>query len=86
MRTLNFRSEATYQILLARLLGAEGAKALSTEMWILSFSLNQLRRSVNMAQTRTLALKVVIIGDSGVGKTCISHRYLTGYFSSIFFD
>ncbi|KAK8890410.1 hypothetical protein M9Y10_035186 [Tritrichomonas musculus] len=29
-----------------------------------------------------LSLKVVVIGDSSVGKTCISLRYLTGEFSS----
>ena len=27
-------------------------------------------------------LKAVVIGNSGVGKTCISLRYLTGEFSS----
>lgn len=34
-----------------------------------------------MAQTE-LTLKVVVIGDSSVGKTCVSLRYLTGEFSS----
>lgn len=29
-----------------------------------------------------MSLKVVVIGDSSVGKTCISLRYLTGEFSS----
>ena len=29
-----------------------------------------------------LTLKVVVIGDSSVGKTCVSLRYLTGEFSS----
>ena len=29
-----------------------------------------------------LSLKVVVIGDSSVGKTCVSLRYLTGEFSS----
>jgi small GTP-binding protein len=32
--------------------------------------------------TNDLSLKVVVIGDSSVGKTCISLRYLTGEFSS----
>ena len=29
-----------------------------------------------------LSLKVVVIGDSSVGKTCVAFRYLTGEFSS----
>lgn len=32
--------------------------------------------------TNELTLKVVVIGDSSVGKTCVSLRYLTGEFSS----
>lgn len=33
------------------------------------------------APVKELTLKVVVIGDSSVGKTCISLRYLTGEFS-----
>jgi len=32
--------------------------------------------------TNEITLKVVVIGDSSVGKTCVSLRYLTGEFSS----
>lgn len=32
--------------------------------------------------SQELTLKVVVIGDSSVGKTCVSLRYLTGEFSS----
>lgn len=32
--------------------------------------------------SQELTLKVVVIGDSGVGKTCVSLRFLTGEFSS----
>ncbi|EAY22056.1 small GTP-binding protein, putative [Trichomonas vaginalis G3] len=32
--------------------------------------------------SQEITLKVVVIGDSSVGKTCISLRYLTGEFSS----
>jgi GTPase SAR1 family protein len=30
-----------------------------------------------------ITLKVAVIGDSGVGKTCIAQRYTTGGFSGM---
>lgn len=36
--------------------------------------------SIKMSQE--LTLKVVVVGESGVGKTCVSLRFLTGEFSS----
>lgn len=45
-------------------------------------ALNFERTIESNLMSNELSLKVVVIGDSSVGKTCVSLRYLTGEFSS----
>lgn len=36
--------------------------------------------SVNLPPPRTRIFKIIVIGDSGVGKTCLTYRFCAGKF------